>query len=82
MLDDAVGGLRSAAGPGRQQLPLARRASRRPDEWLVLLKTRADLAERVVDAVVDAHPYETPEVVTLDITGGAAGYLDWIIEST
>ncbi len=52
------------------------------DEWLVLLKTRADLAERVVDAVVDAHPYETPEVVTLDITGGAAGYLDWIIEST
>ena len=54
----------------------------RADEWLVLLKTRADLAERVVDAVVGAHPYETPEVVTLDISGGAVGYLDWIADST
>jgi periplasmic divalent cation tolerance protein len=52
------------------------------DEWLVLLKTRAEFAERVVDEIVARHPYETPEVLTLELTGGAPGYLDWIDEVT
>ena len=59
-----------------------RGALERADEWLVLLKTRADLADRVVDAVVGAHPYDTPEVATLGISGGSPGYLAWIAEST
>ena len=54
----------------------------RADEWLVLLKTRAELASVVVDAVVAAHPYETPEVVVLGLEGGAPGYLAWIDEIT
>jgi periplasmic divalent cation tolerance protein len=52
------------------------------DEWLVLMKTRADLAAAVVDAVTLHHPYETPEVVTLELVGGAPGYLAWIDEVT
>lgn len=52
------------------------------DEWLVLMKTRADLAPAVVAAVIEHHPYETPEVVTLDVIGGAADYLAWIDEVT
>ena len=52
------------------------------EEWLVLLKTRSGLSARVVDAVVARHPYETPEVVVLDIPAGAPGYLEWIDEVT
>jgi periplasmic divalent cation tolerance protein len=52
------------------------------DEWLVLLKTRAELAPRVVEAVVAAHPYETPEVVVVGLVAGAPGYLAWIDEVT
>ncbi len=52
------------------------------DEWLVLLKTRAELASAVVEAVVAAHPYETPEVVVVDLVSGAPGYLAWIDEVT
>jgi len=52
------------------------------EEWLVLLKTRADLAERVVEEILRDHPYETPEVVAVSITHGSAGYLEWIAEST
>ncbi len=52
------------------------------DEWLVLLKTRAELAPAVVEAVVAAHPYETPEVVVVDLVSGAPGYLAWIDEVT
>jgi uncharacterized protein involved in tolerance to divalent cations len=36
----------------------------------------------VVDAVVARHPYETPEVVVLDIPAGAPDYLEWIDEVT
>ena len=54
----------------------------RAEEWLVLLKTRSDLAAQVVDAVVDAHPYEKPEVLTLGVAGGAADYLAWVGHST
>ena len=45
----------------------------RAEEWLVLLKTRAELATAVVDAVVAAHPYETPEVVVLDLVAATPG---------
>lgn len=48
------------------------------EEWLVFLKTRADLASEVIEAVVRRHPFETPEVITLPIVGGAPGYLAWI----
>ena len=48
------------------------------EEWLVLLKTRDDLAPRVVDAVARQHPYETPEVIVLPIADGLPGYLEWI----
>ncbi len=57
-------------------------AIERAEEWLVLLKTRADLASRVIDAVVRLHPYETPEVVVVDIAGGAHGYLTWMADVT
>ncbi len=49
----------------------------RAEEWLVLLKTRAELSPAVIAAVTAAHPYDTPEVVAVDLTG-AAGYLAWI----
>ncbi|MGO8862743.1 MAG: divalent-cation tolerance protein CutA [Acidimicrobiales bacterium] len=51
-------------------------------EWLVLLKTRAELAARVTAAIVGAHPYQTPEVITLAIVGGSPGYLEWIADAT
>jgi periplasmic divalent cation tolerance protein len=55
-----------------------RESLQQAEEWLVLLKTRAELAPAVVDAVVQRHPYETPEVIVLPIAGGAADYLAWI----
>jgi periplasmic divalent cation tolerance protein len=52
------------------------------EEWLVLLKTRAELAARVTDAIVAAHPYQTPEVITLAIVEGSESYRAWIVAST
>jgi periplasmic divalent cation tolerance protein len=52
------------------------------EEWLVLLKTRTELTDRVIEAVVDQHPYETPEVIAVPVVGGAPDYLEWIDQST
>jgi periplasmic divalent cation tolerance protein len=52
------------------------------EEWLVLLKTRAELTSQVIETVVAEHPYETPEVIALPVVGGARGYLEWIDEVT
>ncbi len=54
----------------------------RAEEWSVVLKTTTALADAVVDAVTAAHPYETPEVVVIELVGGAPGYLAWIDEVT
>src|SRR5271169_1759139 len=34
-------------------------------EWLVLLKTRSELASQVIESIVADHPYEVPEVVAV-----------------
>lgn len=51
-------------------------------EWLVLLKTREELTERVIDLIVDRHPYDTPEVIALPVVAGHAAYLGWIGDVT
>jgi periplasmic divalent cation tolerance protein len=50
----------------------------RTEEWLVLVKTRAELAGVAMDAIVAAHPYDTPEVVVLPLAAGSPDYLAWI----
>jgi periplasmic divalent cation tolerance protein len=52
------------------------------EEWLVLLKTRSELTHRVIDTIVERHPYETPEVLAVPIVAGHADYLDWIDDVT
>ena len=47
-------------------------------EWLCLAKTTADRADDVVDAVRDAHSYDTPEVLVTPIGGGNDRYLRWV----
>ncbi len=51
-------------------------------EALLLLKTRRDLVESLVDAVVELHSYDCPCVTVLPITGGHPDYLEWVIEQT
>ena len=54
----------------------------RAEEWLVLLKTRTDLAPRVIEVIVGTHPYQTPEVIAVAIADGARPYLEWIDQVT
>lgn len=53
-------------------------AVERADEVVMLVKTRAGLAERVGEAVRRGHSYELPAVLVLPVSGGDSDYLDWI----
>lgn len=47
-------------------------------EWLLMIKTTAEQFENLKEAVREIHPYEVPELIGLNIAGGAPGYLEWI----
>jgi periplasmic divalent cation tolerance protein len=51
-------------------------------EVVLIAKTRSDAREALVERVLDLHPYETPCVVFLPVTGGNPDYLDWIARET
>jgi periplasmic divalent cation tolerance protein len=51
------------------------------NEWLLLIKTEADLFERVRDAINELHSYDLPECVMLEVTAGSQAYLNWVAEN-
>ena len=52
------------------------------EEYVLIIKTTADRYAALQDRIIALHPYELPEIVTVPITGGLAGYLSWIQSCT
>ena len=51
-------------------------------EWLLVIKTRKMLVQKLIDKVKVVHPYEVPEVIAIPIIAGYQTYLDWIQKET
>ena len=51
-------------------------------EWLLLIKTRADKFSAVRDAIGELHSYEVPECIVLEIEDGSLAYLQWLEKAT
>lgn len=51
-------------------------------EYALHIKTLTGNFEAVRQAVCKNHPYETPEVIRLEIAGGHQPYLDWMQDVT
>ncbi|MGB9854521.1 MAG: divalent-cation tolerance protein CutA [Candidatus Bathyarchaeales archaeon] len=47
-------------------------------EYLILMKTRKDLFEKLCERVKALHSYEVPEIIALPIIGGFKAYLEWL----
>ena len=52
------------------------------EEVLMLAKTTAKGLEALTARIAALHPYDVPEVIALDITGGLLAYLEWIAAET
>jgi periplasmic divalent cation tolerance protein len=52
------------------------------EEWLLMIKTQAELFDRVRNAVKELHSYDLPECLMLEISDGDKAYLDWLAKNT
>ena len=57
-------------------------AVERGEEVVMIIKTRASLAEPVRAAVKEMHSYTTPAFLVLPIESVDQGYLDWLMAET
>ena len=57
-------------------------ALQQASEAVLILKTRAELVERLTARIRELHSYDCPCVVALRIDGGNPAYLDWIAAET
>jgi len=52
------------------------------NEVTLLIKTTPQHYAQLQRVLVDAHPYDVPEVIALPVTGGYAPYLQWVMAET
>lgn len=50
-------------------------------EYLMIAKTKKALFDDVKERIIELHPYDVVEVISMDIKDGSAQYLDWINKS-
>ena len=50
-------------------------------EILLLIKTHKDKYESLQNTITNMHPYEVPELITVDINQGLPEYLNWVANS-
>ncbi len=56
-------------------------AIHRDAELLIVLKTTAATADRLIHKVAEVHPYEVAEVLILPVESGHSPYLAWVAAS-
>lgn len=50
-------------------------------EALAVCKTTEGAVDRVERRIAELHPYDVPEIVAVEVTGGLPAYLRWVAES-
>jgi periplasmic divalent cation tolerance protein len=48
------------------------------EEYLILMKSRKDLFEKLSETVKALHSYEVPEILALPIVEGSKAYMNWL----
>jgi periplasmic divalent cation tolerance protein len=54
----------------------------RDSETVMIIKTRASLAERVLADTRKGHPYTNPALLVLPVEGGSEDFMAWIFSET
>ena len=51
------------------------------NESLMLIKCAANIYSALQARILELHPYELPEIITVSVSGGLPAYLDWVLQS-
>jgi periplasmic divalent cation tolerance protein len=68
--------------PGMKSVYAWKGAIETGDEVVAIVKTRDGLKERVREALKAHHPYETPIILFLEVSGGDQATIDWLLGET
>jgi periplasmic divalent cation tolerance protein len=68
--------------PGMLSLYRWQGAIERGEEAVMIIKTRASLAEAVCAAVREMHAYETPAILVIPLESVDVAYLGWMLAET
>jgi periplasmic divalent cation tolerance protein len=50
-------------------------------EYVLLMKTRSEMFEKLAEKVKTLHSYEVPEIIAIQIIHGFKPYLEWLTKS-
>ena len=50
-------------------------------EYLLIIKTVKRVEEDVFENICKLHSYDTPEMISIPVTGGEKSYLNWLSKS-
>lgn len=51
-------------------------------EYRLLLKSKKALWSLLEKRILDLHPFETPQILSIDVADAHANYVDWIEKNT
>lgn len=68
--------------PGMVSIYVWQGQRHRDEECAMIIKSRASLADRIIETVRSLHPYDNPALVVLNIAGGSPPFLEWILAQT
>ncbi|RMF92129.1 MAG: divalent-cation tolerance protein CutA [Candidatus Schekmanbacteria bacterium] len=54
----------------------------REKEIFLFIKTREDLFNHLKERLLEIHPYETPEIISLNIDNFYEKYAKWVVDET
>eukprot|EP01060_Flectonema_neradi_P003307 TRINITY_DN12121_c0_g1_i1.p1 TRINITY_DN12121_c0_g1~~TRINITY_DN12121_c0_g1_i1.p1 ORF type:complete len:145 (+),score=23.31 TRINITY_DN12121_c0_g1_i1:54-437(+) len=54
---------------------------KREKEDVLMIKTTKDRIKSIITLMEAHHPYDCPEVVSVDVSDGSEPYLDWVRDS-
>lgn len=52
------------------------------NEALLIIKTKDELADKLMERIKQIHSYENPEIIVLNVEKAAEKYLQWVEEVT
>ena len=50
-------------------------------EYLLIIKTVQRVEEKIFKKICKLHSYDTPEMISIPVTGGEKNYLNWLSKS-
>lgn len=68
--------------PGMIAIYLWEGRRQRDGECVMIIKTRASLAQTVIERARKLHPYTNPALIVLPVAGGSDDFLGWIAGQT